>query len=136
LSPIAAFAQSSVGSNTAGGGSTVGSNTAPGKTFTLQNPLRVDSIGGLIESFVEVFSYIIVLFGVLALVYVGLQYILARGNPKRMAELSSWLLWIVIGIAVVIGARIIVSVVINTLGASGVVNQGVIQSANNAINGR
>lgn len=124
------------GSSDTAGNSSGSSNTAPSTTFTLQNPLKVNSLGGLIESFVEVFSYIVILFAVLALIYVGLQYILARGKPERMKELSNWLLWIVVGIAVVIGSRIIVSVVINTLGASGVVDQRVIQSANNALDGR
>lgn len=132
---VSVYAQAGGGSNTAGGGSTGASNTS-GSKFTLQNPLKVDSLGGLIEAFVEVFSYLVILFAVLALVYVGLQYILARGNPERMKELSNWLLWIMVGVAVVIGSRILVSVVINTLGASGVVDPKVIQSANNALDGK
>ncbi len=135
--PVAAvYAQVGGGSNTSGGGSGGGSNTAPAKTFTLQNPLKVDSLGGLIEAFVEVFSYIVILFAVLAIIYVGLQYILARGNSEEITKRTDQLKWIVIGVAVVIGARIIVSVVINTLGASGVVDQNVIRSANNAIDGK
>jgi cytochrome bd-type quinol oxidase subunit 2 len=128
---------STAGSSVEGstGGSSVEGSTSGGK-FTLQNPLKVKSLGGLIEAFVEVFSYLVILFAVLALVYVGLQYILARGNPERMKELSNWLLWIMIGVAVVIGSRILVSVVINTLGNSGVVDQKVIQSANNALDGK
>jgi len=130
------YAQASGGGNTSGSGATGGGNTAPAKTFTLQNPLKVDSLGGLIEAFVEVFSYIVILFAVLAIIYVGLQYILARGNSEEITKRTDQLKWIVIGVAVVIGARIIVSVVINTLGASGVVDQSVIRSANNAIDGK
>lgn len=99
----------------------------------LTNPLKVDSVGGLIQSFVEIFSYIVVLGAVLALIWVGLQFILARGDPKKMNELKGWLFYIIIGVAVVIGARIIIQVVINTLSASGVVDQRVIQSAENAL---
>jgi len=132
------YAQASGGNNTSSNGVTGGSNTAPATTFTLQNPLKkeIDSLGGLIEAFVEVFSYIVILFAVLAIIYVGLQYILARGNSEEITKRTDQLKWIVIGVAVVIGARIIVSVVINTLGASGVVDQSVIRSANNAIDGR
>jgi hypothetical protein len=137
LPAAAVYAQpSGGGSNTSTGGGGGGSNTAPAKTFTLQNPLKVDSLGGLIEAFVEVFSYIVILFAVLAIIYVGLQYILARGNSEEITKRTDQLKWIVIGVAVVIGARIIVSVVINTLGASGVVDQSVIRSANNAIDGK
>lgn len=84
----------------------------------------------------EIFSYIVVLFAVLMIIYVGLQFVLAQGNPKRLSELKGWLLWIVIGVAIVIGARIIVSVVINTLQATNTVSPGVIQNAQNALNGR
>ena len=105
-------------------------------TFTLQNPLKVDSLGGLIQALVEVFTYLVVLFAVLSLVYVGLRYIMARGNSEEITKRTNQLLWIVIGLAVVIGARIIVGVVINTLDSSGVVDPGVIKSVNDARYGR
>jgi hypothetical protein len=136
MTPIVSVLAQGPGSASGPTGEPSASGPTSGGKFTLQNPLKVKSLGGLIEAFVEVFSYLVILFAVLALVYVGLQYILARGNPERMKELSNWLLWIVVGVAVVIGARILVSVVINTLGASGVVDPKVIQSANNAIDGK
>ena len=46
-----------------------------------------------------------------------------------------WLLYIVIGVAIIIGARIIVEVVINTLQATGTVSPGVINNAHNALGG-
>jgi len=104
------------------------------QTFTIANPLKVDSIGGLVSLAVEIFTYIVILFGVLMLVWVGFQYILARGNTERMKELSKWLTWIVVGIAIVIGARVMVQVIINTLETTGTVDSGVIRSANNALN--
>ena len=102
---------------------------------TLVNPIKYNSVGGLIQGFVEIFSYLVILFAVLAIVWVGFQFILARGNSERLKELKTWLLYIVIGVAIVIGARIIVTVVINTLSASGVVNSNVIQSAQDAARG-
>ncbi|MEI8249217.1 MAG: TrbC/VirB2 family protein [Candidatus Taylorbacteria bacterium] len=105
------------------------------QTFAIKNPLNVNSVGGLISKFVEIFSYIAILLAVLAIVWVGFQFILAQGKPDRMNELKTWLLWIVVGIAVVIGARLMVDIVINTLGATGVVDQGVIQSVRSANSG-
>lgn len=100
----------------------------------LQNPLSgVNSVGELVGKAAEIFSYIVILFAVLALVWTGLQYILARGNSEKMKELSQRLLWIVIGIAIVIGARIIVEIVINTVASTGVVKEEVINQANRAI---
>lgn len=105
------------------------------KTFTLQNPLKVDSVGGLVQNFVEIFSYIAILFAVLMLIWVGFQFIMARGNSTRMNELKDWLIKIVIGVAVIIGARIIIQIVINTLSSTGVVDQRTIQSAQKAASG-
>ncbi len=104
-------------------------------TFTLKNPLKVDSVGGLISNFVEIFSYVVILFAVLALIWVGLQFILVRGDVTKMKELKEWLLYIVVGVAVIIGASIIIRVVISTLSATGIVDQGVINSTNNALGG-
>ena len=102
-------------------------------TFTLQNPLRVDSVGGAVQAFLEIFTYIVIIFAVLMLVWVGLQFILAQGNADRIKELKKQLTWLVVGIAIVIGARLIVQVVINTLKATGTVSPGVIENADRAI---
>lgn len=106
-------------------------------TATLTNPLKnIDSIGALVQTFIEIASYLAVIAAVLLLIWVGLQFVLARGNAKRMGELKDWLFWIMVGVAVIIGARIIIQIIINTLSATGVVDQGVIQSADRAAQGR
>ena len=101
----------------------------------MQNPLskNFDSVGSLISGFLDIFSYLVILLAVLLIIWVGLQFVLARGNPDRIKELKIWLLWIVVGVAIVIGARIIVSAVINTLSATGMVNQNVINQTHNAL---
>jgi uncharacterized metal-binding protein len=73
------------------------------------------------------------MFAVVAFIWVGLQYILARGNAEKMKELSKWLGYIVIGVAVVIGARVIISIVINTLSSTKIVDERIINSAQDAL---
>lgn len=104
-------------------------------TFGLQNPLQVNSVTGLVQKFVEIFSYFVIILAVLAFIWVGFQFILAQGKPDRLKELKGWLAWIVIGVAVVIGARIMVSIIINTLEATGVVNQQTLNAVRSAANG-
>lgn len=118
-------------------GGSVGGVPKQINSFYLQNPLnpQYNTVGGLVQGFLEIFSYLAVLFGVLMLIWIGLQFVLSQGNSEKMKELKKQLLWIVVGIAIVIGARIIVSVVINTLKATGTVSEGVIQNANKAIDG-
>lgn len=134
IPPVTAWAQTPTPTPAPGTG-TGSTGGAAQNMFYIQNPLnpRFNSVGGLINGFLEIFSYLVILFAVLMLIWVGLQFVLAQGKPDRMKELKNWLLWIVVGVAIVIGARIIVAVVINTLQATGVVNQGVIQNANNAL---
>ncbi|MES2314892.1 MAG: hypothetical protein V4524_03095 [Patescibacteria group bacterium] len=108
---------------------------APAPVTTLSNPLKgVNSVSDLILTFMKIVSYIAVIFGVLMLMWVGLQFVLAQGNPEAIKTRSNQLLWVVVGIGVILGARILISVVINTLQATGTVNPAIIQNAQNAIN--
>jgi hypothetical protein len=102
-------------------------------TFTLQNPLKVNSVSDIILTFMQVATYLAVLFAVLMIVYVGLRFVLARGDSAELTKRKDQLLWIVVGVAVIIGARILISVIINTLSATGTVNPSIIQNAQNAI---
>lgn len=130
--PTGSGGSPAVNQPTGSGGSPAGTSGNIG----LKNPLKVKTIGGLIQSAVEIFSYLVIIFAVLAFIWVGLQYILARGNAEKIKELSKWLGYIAIGVAVVIGARLIISIVINTLESSGTVDPKVIQSAKDGLEGR
>jgi hypothetical protein len=113
----------------------VGSETDSGKVVTLSNPLKgVNSISDIIFTFMKIISYLAVIFGVIMIMWVGLQLVLAQGKPDEITKRSYQLLWVVVGIGVILGARILITVVINTLQATGTVNPAVIQSAQNAIN--
>ncbi len=103
------------------------------KTFQLSNPIAVNSVGELVNKFADIFSYVVILFAVLAIVYVGFRFVIAQGKPDELNTLKTWLGWIVVGVAIVIGARMIIRIVINTLSATKTVDQGVIDSANRAL---
>ena len=106
---------------------------------TLSNPLKssdgksIDSVAGLILNFMTIVSYLAVILGVLMLMWVGLQFVLAQGKPEEIKKRRVELLWVVIGIGVILGARIIVSAVINTLQATGAVNSTIIQNSQNVV---
>lgn len=134
VSPMLANGQVTTDGLPGGGGVSV-NGPSSNAIVPLKNPLQVNSISGLLESFLEVASYLLVLFGVLMIIWVGFEFILARGNSIRISELKKQLLYVVIGLAVVIGARIIVSVVINTLQATGTLSPGVTNSIQKAASG-
>jgi hypothetical protein len=115
------------------GGGTV--NPSSGGTFYLQNPLssQFTTVGGIVGGFIQIFVYLVVLFAVVMIIYVGLMLVLAQGNTEELTKRKDQLLMLVIGLAIVIGARIIVQVVISTLQSTGTVNQNVITNAQNAL---
>jgi heme/copper-type cytochrome/quinol oxidase subunit 2 len=132
-------AQGGVTSPTGNTGSGVTNTTSSNTSiFTLQNPLKVDSIGGLVQAFLEIITYIVIIFAVLMFIWIGFKYVVnaANGNASEIKKLHSQLMWLVIGVAIIIAARVIVQVVINTISATGTVSPNVIQSANNALQGK
>ena len=134
-------AQSSIGGVT---DPTPAANQTPAKTdsssgiFTLKNPLKVNTVGEVINAFLEIITYLLIILAVLAFIWTGFLFVYnaSTGNSSKLSELKSRLLYIIIGVAIVIGARIIIQVVINTIAATGTVDQKVIESARNAAQGK
>jgi len=110
-------------------------SNVPSTIFTLQNPLKVDSVGGLVQAFLQIVTYVLIIFAVLMFIYLGFQYVLnaAKGNAAEISKLHKQLLWLVVGVAIVISARVIVQVVINTLSSTKLLDQNTVQNANNAL---
>ncbi len=125
-----------------GSGGNLGKEGSGGNTVTpvfyLQNPLdaKFNTVGGVINGFLGIFTYLVILFAVIMIIYVGLRFVLAQGNTTELTKRKDQLLWLLVGVGIVIGARILIGAVINTLDATGVVQPGVINNAQNAINGR
>lgn len=109
-------------------GTTVNKTTTGGTgsnvSAKLQNPLKVNSIEAVILLAVDIMIYVGVSFAILALIFVGLKFVMAQGKPEEINKAKAWFLWIIIGLAVLISAKVIVEIVQNTLVKSGVVNQG------------
>lgn len=135
------FAQTSSPSPVSGSGAQPpvisGSGSQAAETVTLKSPLNknLDSVGALLNAGLTIFTYIAVLIAVISFIVVGLQFILARGNASKLEEAKTRLWAIIIGVTIVIGAKLIVSVVINTLSATKVVNDNITNSAKQAITG-
>lgn len=96
------------------------------QTFTkLQNPLEADDIQEVIFLAVDIAMYVGGAFAILAIIFVGFKFVFAQGNATELTEAKKWLLYIIIGLAILISAKVIVEVVKNTLVKSGVVDQSV-----------
>jgi type IV secretory pathway VirB2 component (pilin) len=88
----------------------------------LPNPLQVCSINDILYLAVDIATYVGVVLAVIFLIYAGFKYVAARGNPEKIKEAHHFLLGVVIGIAILIGASAIVNVIKTTLTSAGVVS--------------
>lgn len=85
-------------------------------SFRLMNPLAVNSICGLIKSILQAVLVIGLPIAVLFLIFAGLKYVAALGNPEKINEANSNLMWTVVGIAIFLGAALIAQVIATTIG--------------------
>lgn len=87
-------------------------------TEKIENPL---GDGSNLPAFVQSLLGIIIKAGipiiVLAIVYTGFRFVEARGNPNKLQEARTLLLWTIIGTAIVLGAWTIATILTNTINA-------------------
>ena len=110
---IGAGGQQSVG---AGGQQTVqgqsGGNCPSGQ---LCNPLNATSITGFLVSVLDVLLVFAVPIIIFFIIYAGFLFVTAQGNASKVETARSALTWAVVGGVIVLGAKILVSVIQNTV---------------------
>lgn len=85
-------------------------------TAGIQNPLRG---GNSISEFItSIMGYIVRIGGIIAIfafIWAGFKYVMAQGDPGKLKEAKEIFIGTVIGVAVLLGAQLIASIVIGTL---------------------
>lgn len=97
--------------------------TAPAPIGKLQNPLRANSVSEVIFLAVDLAVYIGVAFATLAIIFVGFKFVMAQGDPKAISEAKSWFFGIIVGLAILISAKVTVEIIKNTFINAGVVDK-------------
>ncbi|MDO8548288.1 MAG: hypothetical protein Q7R71_01295 [bacterium] len=90
-----------------------------GGACAVKNPLAANSFCGLVKNLLQAAIAIGIPIAVLFIVYAGFKFVLARGNPEKLAEARQNFLWTIIGIAIFLGAWLLASVVANTINQLG-----------------
>jgi len=85
--------------------------TAPGINLTIQDVM--DIITGLACWITRV----ALVFIVVAVVYFGVKFLTAQGDPTKLTEAKKSFLWGLVGIIVILGTYTIIATVANALGA-------------------
>jgi len=89
----------------------------------LDNPIKVNSISALLLSLVDLAIFLGSIVAVLMFVYIGFKFVMAQGNESELKEAKAWFMYAVIGTALLVSSKVIVSVVQNTLVNAGLVNE-------------
>ncbi len=103
------------GVNGAAGGGVDG--TAGNGSRGLTNPLKFDSLTGFLMAIINVILILAVPIIVLFIIYAGFLFVTARGNETQLETAKSALLWSVVGGVIVLGAKIILTIVQGTVDA-------------------
>src|SRR3989344_8922015 len=86
--------------------------------ITLDNPLgnKINNLPSFIYMILDLAFQIGAIFSVLAIIYVGFLFVSARGDPEKLKTARTAFLYTVIGIALLLGGRLIASVIGSTIG--------------------
>lgn len=88
----------------------------------LTNPVKgINSIEDVLFKAVDIAIFLGVIIAVFMFIFIGFKLVMAQGEPKALGEAKNWFLAAVIGTAILIGSKVIVEVIKNTLTEAGVV---------------
>lgn len=88
------------------------SSCAPGK---LCNPLTVGSVQELLPKALDIVAQIGLVVCTFFIILAGFKYVTANGDPGKISDAHKILLWSVVGTAVLLGARVLASILSNTI---------------------
>lgn len=81
----------------------------------IRNPVNVTSLNQYVETAAAALIRVLVPVMVLFLVLSGVMFATARGNPEKLKQAKSMILYTAIGSAIVLGAWLLAAVVTETL---------------------
>lgn len=84
-------------------------------TTKLENPIDAESFQELVEAVLEVAIAIGTPIAILAVIYCGFLFVKARGNSTELKTAKSALMWTIVGVAVLLGAKLLSMVIKGTI---------------------
>lgn len=94
-----------------------GSDTPTMTPVQLENPLRVDSLEDLLVALLNVFITLMIPVIVFFIIYSGFKYVTAQGNPGKIEEATTALMYAIIGGVLILGAVAIAQIIQSTVTA-------------------
>jgi len=103
----------------------VGNSTSPScppGAFCFENPLNFSTFCGLLKGIFNAILTLGIPIAVLFIVWAGFKLVLARGNTTALATAKLNLVYILVGIAIFLGAWMLSQIIANTVNALGATN--------------
>ncbi len=94
-----------------------GGNVNPGPPGELKNPLQSKTIEEFLLKIIDVILVFALPLIILYIMYAGYLFVTARGDTGQIETARTALLWSVVGGVIVLGARLIISVIQGTIQA-------------------
>jgi hypothetical protein len=82
---------------------------------TLKNPIAAESFEALVTAILEVVVAIGTPIAILAIIYSGFLFVKAQGKPEALKTAREALIWTIVGVAVLLGARLLATVIQGTI---------------------
>ena len=82
---------------------------------TLENPISAESFETLVTAILEVVVAIGTPIAILAIIYSGFLFVKAQGKPEALKTAREALIWTIVGVAVLLGARLLATVIQGTI---------------------
>lgn len=88
---------------------------AVGVNVKLDNPIDADTFQELVEALLEIVVAIGTPIAILAIIYSGFLFVKARGNSEELVKAKTALMWTIVGVVVLLGARLLATVISGTI---------------------
>ncbi len=88
-----------------------------GGSISLQNPLKATSIQQFFLMIIDIMLVFAVPIIVFFLILAGFKYVTARGNTEQIKQATTALTWALVGGVLILGAKILLEVIQNTVDA-------------------
>jgi len=92
-------------------------NDLSGSGPHIDNPLKTKSLMAFVDNIIDAALDLGAIVAVLAIIYAGFMFVTASGDEEKIKTAKKILLYSVIGIAILLGARMISSIIVNTVTA-------------------
>ena len=118
LSPIAFAEGGTNGTNGSGGTFNACKHVVSGKTAVCSGDSK--NATNIAKNIISILLWVVGIAAVIVIIYAGITFVTAAGNPSKISQAKTMLIYAVVGLAVAILAYVIVNFVINTSSGKGV----------------